>query len=146
MWQTLILSKWKSLWAFLPVETIVAERQEQYYALLGKADAEGDATSFVEFMIQIIKDALLSTLTMEVTMEVKKLLKVIQGEMKRKEMQNALGLKNDDHFRLAYLAAALADGLIEMTQPESPKSPTQRYRLTEKGSKARGDFMSDKKI
>lgn len=142
LWQTLILSKWKPLWAFLPVETIVAERQEQYYALLGKADAEGDATSFVEFMILIIKDALLSTLTMEVsmdvTMEVKKLLRVIHGEMKRKEIQNAMGLKNDDHFRLAYLAPALADGLIEMTQPDSPKSPTQRYRLTEKGRKARG--------
>jgi len=58
---------------------------------------------------------------------------VIQGEMKRIEIQNALKLKNDEHFRLAYLTPALAQGVIEMTQPESPKSPTQRYRLTAKG-------------
>jgi hypothetical protein len=35
----IILSKWKPLWAFLPVETIIA-----YYSQLGKADAEGNAT------------------------------------------------------------------------------------------------------
>ena len=27
----------------------------------------------------------------------------------------------------------LAAGFIEMTQPSSPRSPTQKYRLTEKG-------------
>jgi len=27
----------------------------------------------------------------------------------------------------------LASGLVRMTQPDSPKSPTQKYRLTEKG-------------
>jgi len=58
---------------------------------------------------------------------------VIQGEMKRIEIQNALKLKNNEHFRLAYLTPVLAQGVIEMTQPESPKSPTQRYRLTAKG-------------
>jgi DNA-binding PadR family transcriptional regulator len=28
---------------------------------------------------------------------------------------------------------ALDSGVIEMTQPDSPKSPTQKYRLTAKG-------------
>ena len=137
LWQTLILSKWKPLWAYLPVETIIGERQKQYYAVLGKADAEGNATSFVEFMIHILKEALVASGTMdvttEVTMEVKRLLAIMQGEMKRVDMRAALGLKNDEHFRLAYLSPALKQGVIEMTQPDSPKSPTQRYRLTAKG-------------
>ena len=137
LWQTLILSKWKPLWAYLPVETIIAEKQNQYYSQLGKADAEGDATSFVEFMIKILKEAIIASTSMEVaidvTMEVKRLLMVVKGEMKRKEIQTALSLKNDDHFRLAYLTPALTDGIIEMTLPDSPKSPTQRYRLTAKG-------------
>lgn len=32
-----------------------------------------------------------------------------------------------------YIKLALDLGLIEMTQPDSPRSPTQKYRLTEKG-------------
>ncbi|NLD93184.1 MAG: hypothetical protein GX639_11015 [Fibrobacter sp.] len=83
-------------------------------------------------MLQILKDTLI-TITTEVTTEVKQLLNVIKGEMKRKEIQSALKLKNDEHFRLAYLTPALSDGVIEMTQPDSPNSPTQRYRLTAKG-------------
>jgi len=84
-------------------------------------------------MLQILKDSLITTTTTEVTTEVKQLLNVIKGDMKRKEIQIALKLKNDEHFRLAYLAPALSDGVIEMTQPYSPNSPTQQYRLTAKG-------------
>ncbi|WP_413817495.1 Fic family protein [Pseudomonas sp. P9_31] len=36
-------------------------------------------------------------------------------------------------FRANYLKPALAANLIEMTNPDSPNSPAQRYRLTELG-------------
>jgi len=32
---------------------------------------------------------------------------------------------------------------IEMTQPDSPKSPTQKYRLTPKGRAAADGFMHE---
>ena len=48
---------------------------------------------------------------------------------------NALSLKDRVNFVRSYLEPALSQGLIEMTQPESPQSPTQKYRLTEKGRK-----------
>jgi ATP-dependent DNA helicase RecG len=35
-----------------------------------------------------------------------------------------------------YLTPATSSGLVEMTQPDSPKSPTQKYRLTDKGKAA----------
>ena len=57
----------------------------------------------------------------------------MSGEMKRTEIQSALGLKHENHFRDAYLLPALAAQVIAMTQPDSPKSPTQKYRLTPKG-------------
>jgi ATP-dependent DNA helicase RecG len=69
----------------------------------------------------------------EVAPEVGRLLSVLEGETSRRELQAALGLKDDDHFREAYLAPALARGLIEMTLPEKPRSRLQRYRLTELG-------------
>lgn len=68
----------------------------------------------------------------------RKLLLVMAGEMKRAEIQAALGLKHEDHFRDAYLSPALAAGVIEMTIPDKPRSSKQRYRLTAKGLALQG--------
>ena len=70
--------------------------------------------------------------TGEVTGEVR-LLAVISGEMNRRQIQEALGLKHEDHFRKTYLLPALQAGLIEMTIPDKPRSSKQRYRLTTAG-------------
>ena len=53
--------------------------------------------------------------------------------MPRRELQEALGLKHEDHFRNAYLVPALDAGLVEMTIPDKPRSSKQRYRLTDEG-------------
>lgn len=53
--------------------------------------------------------------------------------MKRNEIQAALGLKHEDHFRGAYLLPALELGGIEMTLPDKPHSSRQRYRITPRG-------------
>jgi ATP-dependent DNA helicase RecG len=55
------------------------------------------------------------------------------GEMKRREMQDALGLKHEEHFRKAYLLPALKLGGVEMTLPSKPRSSKQRYRITQLG-------------
>ena len=69
---------------------------------------------------------------MQVTPEVR-LLQVMMGEMTRQHLQEALGLKNRDHFNRSYLLPALQAGLIEMTIPDKPRSKNQRYRLTMAG-------------
>ena len=58
LWQSLILQKWKNMFAWLPVETLVYENQEEYYKVLQKADNTGNSTEFVEFMLGMIRDAL----------------------------------------------------------------------------------------
>jgi len=55
------------------------------------------------------------------------------GEMSRRQIQSVLGLKGEEHFRIAYLKPALAAQWIEMTMPDKPRSGHQRYRLTVKG-------------
>ncbi|MFW5931115.1 MAG: helix-turn-helix domain-containing protein [Desulfosalsimonas sp.] len=71
----------------------------------------------------------------EVTPEVKSLLSVLQGDMTRKEIMTALGLKDQKHFRQRYQQPGIALGIIEMTIPDKPKSSKQKYRLTSKGKK-----------
>ena len=72
--------------------------------------------------------------TGEVTGEVARLLGALVGEMRRAELQLAVGLKHEEHFREAYLTPALALGLVEMTVPDKPRSSKQRYRLTAAGA------------
>lgn len=58
LWQTLILSRWQPLLAWLPIEEVVRDRQEDYYASLGAADQSGELTPFVSFMLGAIGAAL----------------------------------------------------------------------------------------
>ena len=44
-----------------------------------------------------------------------------------------LELNHRPTFLYDYLQPALLLKVVEMTQPDSPKSPTQKYRLTAKG-------------
>ena len=69
---------------------------------------------------------------LQVAPEVRRLLSHLRGEMSRRArraLQDAMGLKDDDHFREAYLLPALAAGLVEMTIPDKPNSRNQRYRV-----------------
>jgi ATP-dependent DNA helicase RecG len=54
--------------------------------------------------------------------------------MSRAELQLAVGLKHEEHFRDAYLKPAIALGLVEMTVPDKPRSSKQRYRRTAAGA------------
>jgi hypothetical protein len=62
---------------------------------------------------------------------------VLAGEMSRQQLQQMLGLRDEKHFRNAYLQPALDAGLIEMTIPDKPRSGKQKYRLTAKGATAK---------
>ena len=71
--------------------------------------------------------------TPEVTPEVREMLSLIEGEMSRKEIQTILRLKDEKHFREFYQQPAIAQGLMEMTIPDKPRSRNQKYRITQKG-------------
>ena len=71
--------------------------------------------------------------TPEVTPEVMKMLHVLTRDMRRGEIMAALGLKDEKHFRAHYQQAGIGLGVIEMTQPDKPRSSKQSYRLTPAG-------------
>ncbi|MDR0823482.1 MAG: Fic family protein [Prevotella sp.] len=58
LWQTLVLSRWNELFAWLPVETVVYENQQGYYDALETAQKAGDSEIFIEFMLNVILQAL----------------------------------------------------------------------------------------
>ena len=59
LWHTLLLTQWKPMFAWLPVESIVHGRQDEYYAAINRSNYEGESTVFIEFMLSAIQDALI---------------------------------------------------------------------------------------
>ena len=71
--------------------------------------------------------------TMQVTMQVKDLLNILEEVSYREEIQEKLGLKNRDYFRKNYLNPAIEQGFVALTIPDKPTSSKQQYYLTDKG-------------
>ena len=134
MWQTLLLYQWKEIFAWLPVETMVWERQQEYYAALGQSNDTSDCTQFVLFMLQTIWDTLEKFAETDqgsdyVTDQVKRLMDALGTcTLSAVELMESLGLKHRPTFRKNYLHPALEAGLIEMTLPKTPSARGQKYR------------------
>lgn len=136
MWNTLLLYQWKPIFAWLPIETLIRERQQAYYAALAQADQTADATPFVEFLLSVIYDTLREIAetrngnTYEgVSAPVKHLLdKLGEDTLSAQQIMERLGLKSRASFRKVYLVPALEQKLIEMEFPDKPNSSKQRYR------------------
>ena len=54
LWHTLLLSKWNPAFAWLPVESIIHNRQQEYYAAINASNDAGESTVFIEFMLSAI--------------------------------------------------------------------------------------------
>ena len=136
MWNTLLLYQWKPIFAWLPIETLIRERQQAYYAALAQADQTADATPFVEFLLTVIYDTLREIAETQngnthegVGVPVTLLLeKLGEDTLSAQQIMERLGLKSRASFRKVYLVPALEQKLIEMEFPDKPNSSKQRYR------------------
>lgn len=59
LWHTLLLTQWKPMFAWLPVESIIHDRQDEYYQAINRSNNEAESTVFIEFMLSAIKEALM---------------------------------------------------------------------------------------
>lgn len=76
--------------------------------------------------------------TPQVTPQVIAVLEAAATPRTRAELQAAIGLKDRKHFRAAYLEPLVGAGLLELTLPDAPQSPRQRYRTTAAGARLLG--------
>ena len=59
LWPTLLLSRWRPVLAWLPIESTIRQRQRGYYSALAASDTTGSSEIFVEFMLETIRDSLI---------------------------------------------------------------------------------------
>ena len=63
LWHTLLLSQWNPAFAWLPVESIIHDRQQEYYAAINASNNAGESTLFIEFMLSAIKASLMDAIS-----------------------------------------------------------------------------------
>ena len=78
--------------------------------------------------------------TTQVTTQVKRLLMLDFNEASLTELMSRLAIKQRKDFYNRYIKPALASHVIVPTQPDSLRSPTQKYRLTDEGKKIRASL------
>ena len=135
LWHSAILSNWKSIFRYIPIESRIEEFQGEYYEAISRCHAEGESTIFIEFMLAQI-DKILDEVSTQIhedderrTEYVKKLLAVMEYDTPytAKALMQKLGLKSKESFRRNYLHPAEELNLIQMTIPDKPSSRNQRY-------------------
>lgn len=135
LWHTAILSKWKHVFEFIPIESQIEKFQDEYYDAIARCHVSGESTIFIEFMLSQI-DRILEDISLQMNEEneqfsetVRKMLEIMEYDTPytRKTLMEKLGLKSRDGFRRNYLQPALEMNLIQMTLPDKPNSRNQRY-------------------
>lgn len=63
LWHTLLLSRWNPAFAWLPVESVIHDRQPEYYEAINASNNAGESTAFIEFMLSAIQAALTEAIT-----------------------------------------------------------------------------------
>ncbi len=56
LWHTLILSKWKKEFEWVPIETLISQNQSEYFDSIALSTKNGDSSAFIEFMLRIFND------------------------------------------------------------------------------------------
>lgn len=69
-WQSLILSKYNLIFLSFPIESIIKQRQNEYYKTLSTCDMEANSTLFIEFMLECIYEAISSEMSSEQSSEI----------------------------------------------------------------------------
>lgn len=133
--QTCLLAKEEELFYYLPVESIIKKKQQDYYDAISKSNQEGASTVFIEFMLDAIIETINETLkqsnieTGSLSIQAKKLFALVEEGIPYTtiELMEIVGIKSRASFKNHYLDPLLQAGMIEMTLPQTPKSRNQRY-------------------
>ena len=135
LWHTAILSEWKPIFEYIPIESQIEKFQDEYYDSIAKCHVAGESTIFIEFMLSQI-DKILDDISIQITKDneqlteyIKKLLDVMEYDVPytSNALMEKVGLKSKEGFFRNYLRPATEMNLVQMTIPDKPNSKNQRY-------------------
>lgn len=135
LWQTVILTRWREIFQYLPIESQIEKDQAGYYKAIADCHRAGKSNQFIEFMLRQIDNAFTDILGQASAKEghiseyIGRLLDVMDYDVPytANQIMARLNIKAKENFRQNYLRPAIELGLVEMTVPDKPRSRNQRY-------------------
>ena len=113
LWHMLLLSKWNPTFAWLPVESIIHDRQQEYYDAINASNDAGESTVFIEFMLSAIKTSLIEAINLSDEMSDEKLDKATLRWNKIQEyLKTHDYIMNADVRELCGVSAATANRIL----------------------------------
>ncbi len=120
LWHTLLLSKWNPAFAWLPVESMIHDRQQKDSEAINASNNAGESTVFVDFMLSAIKASLIDAIKTSDEMSDGKMDKAtIRWKLIEEFLQTHDYIMNTDVRELCGVSAATANRiLIELVLQE----------------------------
>jgi len=132
LWQTIILSNYKDVFEYLPIENQIKKCQRKYYKAIANCHNNGNSNEFMLKMFDEVLDEIISSTSQVLTQNnvyLIKLLDVMDSNtpMTANQIMEKLNIKSKETFRVNYLNPAINEGLVKMTIPDKPTSKNQMY-------------------
>lgn len=135
LWHNVLLTKWRGVFEYIPLESQIEKFQDDYYDAIAKCHAEGKSDFFIEFILEKIDEILDEVILQfqqqrsDISEYVKRLLNVMEEDTPYSAVTllELLHLKSRETLRKNYLHPAIELGLVQLTIPEKVNSKNQRY-------------------
>jgi hypothetical protein len=114
------------------IEEPVINQSEDWTKEIKRSQRIGQEVEQLSFIYYNDKDNLILGTKKGLSWEHLKILKKCKNESSAIELMNILKRTNKSKFKNTIINPLVENGFFELTNPDKPKSPTQKYRLTSK--------------
>ena len=124
------------MFKFLKKEELVEEPEinisEDWTKEIRRSQKIGQEVEQLSFIYNTNNDYLVLGTKQGLSWDHLKILKNCKNESSANELMQILNRTNKSKFKNVIINPLVENGFLELTNPDKPKSPTQKYRLTSK--------------
>ena len=115
-----------------PIEEPVINKSEDWTKEIKRSQKIGQEVEQLSFIYYNDNDNLISGTKKGLSLDHLKILKNCRNESSANELMEILNRSNKSKFKNTIINLLVENDFLELTNPEKPKSPAQKYRLTSK--------------
>ena len=115
-----------------PLETLKINQSADWTKEIRRSQRIGQDVEQLSFFTDNIEDKLQSGTKKGLSRDHLKILKNCKNESSAIELMKILNRTNKSKFKDAIIKPLIENGFFKLTNPNKPKSPSQKYRLTSK--------------
>ena len=114
------------------IEEPVINQSEDWTKEIKRSQKIGQEVEQLSFIYDNIKDNLILGTKKGLSLDHLRILRNCKNESSAIELMKILNRTNKSKFKNVIINPLVANGFLELTNADKPKSPTQKYRLTSK--------------